>query len=223
MELYHIHLMGNNDRLYKEGNEFYVNPKYFNNGIYNKVMDTKFSVPKGKYSEIVELMNFWYKFCGEEPCGETPNIRDVIDFKFRGNDYTNLKEMLIETRNMISKSSQSNRELAIEEYRRNYASDKPSRLHSLFACDEYSLGYWKKKLCLRNFEIYKIDVFDEAFKTNEKLLPNDSESYFNIQQEAYKYFYPADRDLRKENDEVLVTGKIKLLKKIDESNRRIYG
>ena len=49
MELYHIHLMGNYDDLYKEGSELFIDKNLFDNRLYNKISNMNPSVRTDEY------------------------------------------------------------------------------------------------------------------------------------------------------------------------------
>ena len=58
MELYHIHLLGNHDRIYKENTEFVVDRNKFNNRMYNRVYNMNASVKVDKYDRIMNIINY---------------------------------------------------------------------------------------------------------------------------------------------------------------------
>ena len=60
MELYHIHLLGNHDNLYKANKEFNINKNSFNNRLYDRVMNHNFGVSSDKYPEAVEALNKYF-------------------------------------------------------------------------------------------------------------------------------------------------------------------
>ncbi|MBO5530134.1 MAG: DUF2441 domain-containing protein [Bacilli bacterium] len=108
------------------------------------------------------------------------------------------------------------RKLSIEEYRKEFESNKPSRLHCLYACKEEGVNYWLDILNSKICDIYRIDTIDEPFRTNEQLLPEETSSFIESYNACKRYFNPRAKDFNGISDEYLVQGKVKLLEKVYE-------
>lgn len=208
MELYHIHLLGNKDKLYKEKKEININPSTFNNRLYNKTINTSFSIPIEKYKKLAMLYNNTLFLRGFSPCTDRVNIQELIPFI---DVLENPSEFYRDLHEILFNASIAKREISLENFRKEYASDKPSRLHSMYACDENGLELWKNVIGSNKYEIFRINPIDEPFRTNEGLLPKEETSYIDSYNSSNRYFNPKSSDLNKPNDEYLIQGKVKLL------------
>ena len=59
MKLYHLHLLGNYDELYRENSEFVIDKNKFNNRIYNRIYEANSTVDVNKYKRIVDIINYY--------------------------------------------------------------------------------------------------------------------------------------------------------------------
>ena len=110
------------------------------------------------------------------------------------------------------------REQALENYRLKYKNNLPSRLHSLYLCDELQLAHWIYQLDPK-CEIYKLQVTGNIFVTSDYYIPRFTASDDEILQIASDYWNPSEsRDTFK--DEILFQGKAKILEKIDKDYLR---
>ena len=117
---------------------------------------------------------------------------------------------------MITAEGINIREMAMEEYRKENCINLPSRLHSLYACSEEGIDFWATQIRDNDVDIYRIDVFDEPFLSNEALLPAEELCYGDKVKASYKYFKPNKKDLNPITNEYLVQGKVKVLEKVKE-------
>ncbi len=240
MKLYHLHLLGNYDELYRENSEFVIDKNKFNNRIYDRIYNYSPVVSPSKYLTIAcnpicsnmnyALMNELSIFAVLENLGKI-RIDDVLDnlVEIINRDYyletvsiEDLQRLLIDAENTIFKYININAERALEEYRINNCIELPSRLHSLFACSLDGIEYWTQRITDDNVDIYEIEVPDNIFVSNSHLLPNRSLPYSEQIEQAESYFNPNKWDLEKESIEYLVQGKVKILKKVDEIRKEDY-
>lgn len=218
MELYHLHLLGNHDRLYKENSEFIVDKNKFNNRIYNRIYEANSTVDVNKYKRIVDIINYYCIKSGYTNIFEHRiNLGEIIGF-ILAQDHTKeeLTQSLLDAKEMILTDGINLREMALEEYRKENCINLPSRMHSLFACSEEGIGFWADAILDGDIDIYRIDVIDEPFVSNEYLLPDENLNYGDKILASYKYFHPNKKDLNPMTNEYLVQGKVKILKKICE-------
>lgn len=218
MELFHIHLLGNKDRMYKPNGEIIVDPEKFNNRLFNRIYDANVCVSGDMYNSIINQINALLKYQTGCVLGDEINMGEIINYCLyqRGLSQTELQKLLMDTSDILLKTGTNYREMAMEEFRRNNCPDKPSRLHSLYACNEEGLDFWSEQIHDGDVDIYRIDVDQEPFVSNESLLPAEYLSYGNKVQGSYKYFHPKKKDLNGVTDEYLVQGRVKLLEKVGE-------
>lgn len=112
------------------------------------------------------------------------------------------------------------REMALENYRKENVPKLPSRLNCVYATTEEGISYWKNNLVDNDLEVFEIDVENEPFETNEQLLPRETLSYMGIYNSAYHYWNPNIKSKMKQTNEYLVQGRVKILKKVGEINRK---
>lgn len=218
MELFHIHLLGNKDRMYKSNGEIIVDPNKFNNRLFNRIYDANVCVSGGMYDSIINEINYLLHVQHGLTLGDDVNMGEIINYALyqRGLSPAELQKLLVDTSDILLKTGTNYREMAMEEYRRSNCPDKPSRLHSLFACTEAGVNFWVQQIHDGNSDIYRIDVDNEPFVSNEELLPHEYLSYGNKVQGSYRYFHPRNKDLNGVTDEYLVQGRVKLLEKVGE-------
>lgn len=221
MELYHIHLLGNHDRLYKENTEFVVDKTKFNNRMYNRVYNMNATVDVKNYKRIMDHVNYLCRLNGIREFDNRINLGEIVTYILH-EKYTQeeLKTILNDAKGILLDEDINLREMAMEEYRKNNCPELPSRMHSLYACQEEGVEFWKTKLYDNDSDIYRIDIIDEPFLSNEQLLPIEDLSYGEKIKASYQYFHPRKKDLNPITNEYLVQGKVKILEKIDEVRRK---
>ncbi|MBO6195193.1 MAG: DUF2441 domain-containing protein [Bacilli bacterium] len=217
MELYHIHILGDKtDKFYKPNSEIIINKDVFNNKLYDRVMNTRFVAERKNYSDTFNYINTMCEICETPSIGESANMADVFSVIMSiGSDEEKIKA-LKDVEVFLRNYSFMKREISIEEYRKDFESNKPSRLHCLYACNEKGVNYWLNILKSNNCDIYRIDPIDEPFRTNEQLLPIETSSFIESYNGCKRYFNPREKDLNGTSDEYLVQGKVKLLEKVYE-------
>lgn len=222
MELFHFHLLGNKDRMYRPNGEIMVDPEKFNNRLFNRIYDANVCVSGDMYDPIIKDINKALHDSAGLTLGDQVNIGEILQYALyqKGLSRDELIKVLQDTSDIMLKTGINYRELAMEEFRKNNCPDKPSRLHTLYACNEEGLRFWLGQIHDGESDIYRIDVEQEPFVTNEELLPLESLSYGNKIQASYKYFHPKKKDLNGVTDEYLVQGRVKLLEKIGEVRAR---
>ena len=221
MELFHLHLLGNHDEQYKKGKEFIVNPLVFNNRIYNRVMEMNPTVPCDSYSDLVEYLNRLLKMHGLPMFDHRINLGELLEFVLsQGCSPDELRRVLLDAKNIILSEGINIREIALENFRKEYRDDKPSRMHSLFACSEEGVDFWLQHIRDTELDIFRIEVYDELFQSNECLLPDEKLSFGEKITDAHRYWFPNKEFLNNERDEFLVQGKVKILEKVGEARYR---
>lgn len=232
MELYHIHILGNHDRLYKVNSEFTIDKNTFNNRLYNRAYNMTPTVDVDRYPELVNYLNELVLRAGMSPFDTKINIGELIelflglykspidDSKLDNNlpegAKLDLVKILTDASRITLEEAVTIRELAMEEYRKKDCASLPSRMHSLFACNEEGLDYWGKFVfdVNENTQVFRIETMDEPFVSNESLLPAEELSYGDKITASYKYFHPKTRDLNPRTNEYLVQGKIRIKERL---------
>ena len=217
MDLFHLHLKGNHDNLYKENSEFLVNKDTFENRLYKRIYNMNPSVDKNKYSNITSYYDNALRQGNFPILPNQMNLGEIIGLSLsRTSDINTLKKLLEDAKKIIISEGINLREMAMEEYRIKNCSKIPSRLHSLFACSKDGVDFWASQITDNNVEVFRIEVFDDPFLSNERLLPDEGLSYGDKVKESYRYFNPRPKDLNSLTNEYLVQGKVKILEKVYE-------
>ena len=239
MELYHIHLLGYHDSLYKVGSTININPKIYNNRLYDRIYNKTTSPINSNYKIVEDRINESLKACGYKPFDKVP-FGEIIaylygelsqisanEFRWLVNDNSsNIMEVLAIALNALKDSSEyilkdeiNTREMALEDYRYHYHENLPSRLHSMYACNEDGLEYWINNINDGPADIYQIDAENEPFLSSSLLLPDVSLPYGKQVELSKRYFEPKDKYLHTFADEYLVQGRVRVRSKIDEVGR----
>ena len=217
MELYHLHLLGNHDYLYKPNKEFTIDPDKFNNRIYKRIYDMNSTVKSSDFKDIVDELNHLLYIYGMGGFGDRINPGEIIEYVLkRGCSQEELINLLKASKEIILSEGINLRETAMEEYRRINTPNIPSRLHSLFACSEEGINFWLSQIRDNDLDIYRLDVMEEPFVSNESLLPYEELSYGDKVKASYNYFHPKKKDLDDSTNEYLVQGKLRILEKVGE-------
>ncbi len=116
-------------------------------------------------------------------------------------------------RRLILQMSIYNRELALERYRLEHCPELPSRLHSLWFCDQDGLDFWKNQLgeeC--KLQLFRVSLDGELFCSSDYWLPNRKLCVDQMYQEASLYWNPPYTEAS--DREYLFQGKVKVLEQL---------
>ena len=157
MELYHIHKIGDHDKFWYE-NSLILVKENFKNTMYRRYQDFTTALPIEGGGKI-NLYDLILMLHSNKINSET--IQSIIDYSYR-----------------ISFNANSfKRETALENYRKDNTSTKPSRLHSIYLTDEKGIEAWITKLGVENIELFRVEAEGNIFKTNEYFIPDETLSY----------------------------------------------
>ncbi len=216
MELFHIHLLGKHDNIFKS-NEIIIDKNTYNNELYKRVMNNSFAVETKNYKNTVKAINYFNNQSGYASLGAKENISLILSGVINNGTNEEIRKALLDAQKILHNAAYMKRELSMEAYRNDNEPNKPSRLHSLYACDSAGLNYWANGIIMnKEADIYAIECLDEPFKTNEQLLPPETSSYMESYYASKRYFNPKEKDLNGITNEYLVQGKVKLLSKVYE-------
>ena len=197
--MYHYHRLGIYDDIWQIGNEIIVDDNF--NSYYGSIID--------KFSTGVKCVNGIFSL--------DRVIDEYIDDIGLGNVDLNTIEDLLKCSSLIIKNINIyNRELMLENYRKENNPNLPSRLHSIWLADKESLNFWKEQLEKRKkLVLYRVSVTGNLFKSSDSFIPDDELTAREMYEESSKYWNPvfSEEDLCKA--EYLFQGKVKVLEKID--------
>lgn len=220
MEYYHLHTKGNQDRIWRENHEFVVDQKW-NNRVYHRCANFTTAVPTKDYPDLTNVVNLLLSIGGYSPVEKQVNIKDLLDVCINnGVDKKTLYKLLKDTLVAVHNANIFKREMALEAYRSDNTPNLPSRMHSLYVTTKDGVEYWKNLLIDGDLEIFKLDIAEEPFIANEQLLPTEELSYQDTYKEAAKYWHPKLKNKNPLYNEYLVQGRVRVLKKVSEINRK---
>lgn len=190
---YHIHKINNKDEVWKVENELEIGKD--NNKFFEESMnfESKILMDNKKYP----FKNVYEHYLS------TKNIQGELKLLDDANNFINEFQILI-------------RELGMEEIRRNLFPQIPSRQKCIWLCRKEQINYWKNRISGK-IDIFKVEIFDEPFKTRESFIPLPSDSYNEILRKSKEYWQGVDNTLN-EDDEYLYVGKLKIIDKFEETN-----
>lgn len=199
MELYHIHKIGNHDNIWHEKKVITV-PEKFKNGMLERqnAFTTQIKISDEISINIHEYMAIVMNNIENGKKVETEALKEILELAYHASYYGNMFK----------------REAALENYRKDNRKNLPSRLHSIYLTDEKGIEYWISTLNAIKYELYRVEVEGNIFKTNEQLLPDERLSYIDAYNNSYNYWNPNFREVPDYTNEYLVQGKIKVLEKI---------
>lgn len=207
MELYHIHKKNTQDKKWKEQSIIKVDENF------NSVMNQRqqnFSqtmiIDHGERKKINYSIYLAYY------------LNKIKDLKIiKREDLDELKRLLEIGYDMACHADFFKRETALETCRKNHFSDIPSRLHSIYLCDQDGLEYWSDIISKNNseeIEIFRVLATGKIFKTNEQLLPDELLEYEQAYKSAFQYWNPKFKNIPNFTNEYLAQGNIKVLEKL---------
>lgn len=197
--MYHYHKLGIYDDKWQVGNEFVVNDSF--NSFCGSIVD-KFSTAIKYKNSLVPLEIIIDKY--------------LDDIGIENVDLKTITNLLKDSRAIITNANMYNRELMLENYRKENNPNLPSRLHSIWLADKESLNFWKEQLEKRKkLVLYRVSVTGNLFKSSDSFIPDDELTAREMYEESSKYWNPvfSEEDLCKA--EYLFQGKVKVLEKID--------
>lgn len=210
--LYHIHRYNENNRLWVPGKTIHVTPDWMS-GMYKQYINFHQTITISNYQVSgVMLFSDWL-----DQTIFSLNQYSVLNRQ----QIMALKDILEKAKILSDYADIFKREQALESYRQKYFPDLPSRLHSLYLCDEAGLEYWKKTLDSssdmpsKKSHIFKVKVNGRVFKTDEQLLPMEVLNYQDTYEGASLYWNPTHLDSHKESVEYLAQGEVQILKRIN--------
>ena len=204
IELYHIH------------KKTYMNAKWIEKGFIN--IDDKFNSIMNQrqqnFSQTLQIENQQYNY----DIYLFQYLEDIKNLKIvKKDDLEELKELLRVGLNMSYQANFFKREAALEDCRKEHYSELPSRLHCIYLCDYDGLEYWNNIISnsgKEEVEIFRVLSQGKIFKTNEQLLPLETETYGGTYNAAFKYWNPKFKNVPNHANEYLTQGKIKILSKV---------
>lgn len=199
--MYHYHKQDHYDSMWKVNNEIIVDQNF--NSYFGTILtkfETTVTVSDNSLQTFDRILNYYLK---EE------NLEKI--------DRELLIRLLRESKRIISNTNVYIRELALEEIRIKYFSELPSRLHSIWVCEESQLDFWKDNLN-GDLELLKLELSGTLFHSSDAFLPPENINVSEIKKEAKRYWTPNfQTEEEKLKSEYLFQGKVKIIEKMNKA------
>jgi hypothetical protein len=111
----------------------------------------------------------------------------------------------------LNKTSMILREVIIENHRKEYYPNLPSRANCIWVCEKTSIDYWVKSLQIQEYELFKLRLTGSSHQASEKNLISDVLNfcqYSNMAEEYWKQNQSCGLD-----SEIIFDGHIEILEK----------
>lgn len=124
--------------------------------------------------------------------------------------------LLEEASRLLKCYSTLQRELVLEQVRKELYPRLVSRKNAIWLCEKRQLKFWLTQLKKEQGELdlFKVIVNGEIFISNDALLPDDSASIIQMYEQAKEYWNPDLTKVDESKNEYLFQGKLKVLEKI---------
>lgn len=199
--MYHYHRLGHHDSIWKPNSEIIVDQTFHSYlGSVLTEFTTSVTVADDSLRTFDDVLDYYL---------EEENIEKI--------DKELLKRILTESRRIIGAMNVYNRELALEEVRKEYFKHLPSRLHSIWVCEEEHLDFWKKTL-KGQLELYQVKLDGNLFHSSDLFLPAETLKVSEMRKEAEKYWNPNfQTEEEMLSSEYLFQGKVKVMEKVNKT------
>lgn len=199
--MYHYHKVGIHDEKWEVGNELVIDNDFIS--YYSEVLNefnTSVPTTDGELESFDKIIKYYLK-----------------DENFDKIDRELAKRMMTTARRIIMGANVFKRELALEECRKQFYPELPSRLHSIWVAEEKQLPFWKEQFNENDTELFELELNGNLFKSSDKFLPNDYLRMHEINEQSKKYWDPKFETEEEDNKaEYLFQGKVKILKKVNK-------
>ena len=172
--MYHYHKLGLYDDIWQVGNELIVDSNF--NSFCGSIVD-KFTTAVKCENGIFSLEKIIDKY--------------LNDISIENVDLKTITNLLKASSAIITKANMYNRELMLEQYRKENNPKLPSRLHSIWLADKESLNFWKEQLNGgRNLTLYRVSITGNLFKSSDSFIPDDELTAKEMYEASSKYWNP---------------------------------
>lgn len=196
--MYHYHSIGIHDEIWVPQNEFIVDDSF-----------------ESHYCTILKVFSTSV-LCGDD---ELDTFSNVLNYYLENDNLEKcemefIKKLLVESRRIIKNTNIYKREMALENYRKDFCPHLPSRLNSIWVADSIQLDFWKNELHRDNC-LFKLSLTGNLFKSSDEFIPDDHLDAIESYQASEKYWNPVfSTQGEEERAEFLFQGKVKILEKI---------
>lgn len=190
--LYHIHRNNNLDNLWDIGREILMDN--------NKQSILAKQILAAEKALILRYENYDIDFI----------IASMEEMLVREKVEENLRDEFLKLLNLYYALR---REQALEEGRKLFAPNAPSRFNALFFTDESNIAYWKKIVGDDSYNVYMVELCGNIFASADDFFP-DSHLMLDLQIEKSKSYWQPDMKKYALNKEYLFQGRCQVVQKL---------
>ena len=197
--MYHYHKLGLYDNIWQVGNELIVSDNF-----------------NSYYGKIINNFNTAVKYNNGSISLEMIIEKILKEIGIENIDLKTIEYLLKDSLNIITNTNIFNRELMLEDFRKDNFPNLPSRLHSIWVTDDKSLDFWEKQMSNnKKLVLYRVLLTGNMFKSSDTFIPDNNLTVKEMYEKSFKYWNPSfsEEDLCKA--EYLFQGKVKVLEKVD--------
>ena len=198
-QMFHFHRTGVSDEIWTPGNTF--------------VVDNSFKANNCRFLNGDEMTNKYKN-----------RIKELVKFKERLKEteenyiyyMEKARQINLELKKMGVNDSIVQREYALEECRKLYFKDLPSRKHSVWLAEKEQLEYWYSQLQPGELQLLLVEIEGKLFKSSDSFFPSKKLCISKKIEDSKRYWNPVFKTKEESNKaEFLFQGKIKILKRLD--------
>lgn len=189
MRLYHIHRLNNNDNIWQRDTKIKIDNSF--TPVFYKKLQSEEQILIDRYGDYD--IDYFISIMGE--------------LKFKNQIEEELMPSFLHFLNSLYFLR---REQALEEGRKLYNPEAPSRLHSIFLTDESSLTYWIKVIGAKAYEKFLVNAEGNIFLSSDTFFPDET-LFLDRQIEKSKSYWQPELKKVKSRKEYLFQGNLTIL------------
>ena len=198
--MYHYHKLGLYDNIWQVGNELIVSDNF-----------------NSYYGKIINNFNTAVKYNNGSVSLEMIIEKILKEIGIENIDLKTIEYLLKDSLNIITNTNIFNRELMLEDFRKDYFPNLPSRLHSIWVTDDKSLDFWEKQMSNnKKLVLYRVLLTGNLFKSSDSFIPDNELTAKEMYESSFNYWNPIFKEEDLCKAEYLFQGKVKVLEKIDK-------
>lgn len=190
--LCHVHRKGIIDYIWQVGNNIVIDDN-FNLFFYAQLFDDE--------RTVINLFGPGYNL---------DNVISIIEEKITNDDIS--EDLFYKYEYLLRGLYYLRRENAMEEGRKIFAPSAPSRMHSIFLTDEFSLPYWQATVGDNNYETFQLETYGNLFVSSDDFFPYAGLTFDN-QVEASKAYWQPKIDRCTLHKEFVFQGRCRIISK----------
>ena len=215
--MYHYHTKNRYDDLWKKGNIVTTNEDFISDLAEDVINSNTYYYKEQKRFELFDSIRNNINKLNDPKFIELLRNLDDSEFTDSARELGSYFDMVY---GKFCNYLMRDREYIMENVRKKYYPNLPSRYNSIWICDESSKDYWYTKL-RDNKVLYNVSLTGELFRTSGNFIPDIRLPLDKIEELSHKYWDPKFESEEDELEtEYLFQGELKILKRINRRSTR---